>query len=355
MPQPNAELPAGNPARRAAERAVAGALGLALLFILFNWSAKKLSGLYQHEPWQDDPYDALVSLSIFWVPLLTALCLMRALLWRRKAPQPIRRARELVRAGGVLLAVITATLASDWISVVLRVHRASWTGATAVAVAGLAAVSLASLAIAREVRRASRQQFPAVDGPDWLSDLISLGKQLTTRLGPLRPGATLVVLWADRCAVKAIRRHPLLVAGALSLAFGLSTALLQGLREGYSPLVYLVLFINHVASMFAYLAIIGAFLGITGTPSRQRATVRSATARQRAIHAGIAACVSIPITGAFRAELWSLLGQPGRHSQAYDLITLMFEAAATAAALAYAAETIIERAGRLTRLKSPQP
>ena len=354
MPEPYAELPAGDPTRKAAERAVAGTLGLALLFILFNWSAKKLPGLYQHEPWQDDPYDALVSLAIFWVPLLAALCLTRVLLWRREAPQPIRRARELLRASGVLLAVMAATLTSDWISVVLRVHRASWTGATAVAITGLTTVSLASLAIARELRRASRQPLPEVDGPDWLSDMVSLGKREAARLGPLRPCATRAAVLADRYAVKTIRRHPLLVAGALSLAFGLSTALGQGLQEGYTPLVYLVLFINHVASMFAYLAITGAFLGIAGTQSRQRPATRLAAARQRAVHAGIVACVSVPVTGAFRVELWSLLGRPGSHSQAYDLITLMLAGAATAAALAYAVETIVERAGR-ERPMAPQP
>jgi len=356
MLESNAQLPAGDPARRLAERAVAGTLGLALLFILFDWSAKKLPGLYRHEPWRDDPYDALVSLSVFWVPPLAALCLTRVLLWSRTAPQPIRRLRELLRVSGVLLAVMMATLASDWISVVLRVHRASWTGATAVAIAGLAAVSLASLAIARELRRASRHPFAEVAGPDWLSDVISLGKREAARLGPLRLCATRAVLVADRYVVEAIRRHPLLVAGALSLAFGLSTALLQGSREGYAPLVYVVLFMNHVAGMFAYLAITGAFLGISGTPSRQRAATRSAAARRRAVHAGIVACVSIPVTGAFRAELWSLLGRPGGHSQAYDLITLMLAAAAAVAAVTYAVETVLACAGRrrpASRIRQP--
>lgn len=122
IPEPNAPLPAGDPARRLAGCAIAGTLGLALLFILFNWSAKKVPEVYRHEPWQDDPYDGLISLSIFWVPLLAAPCLTRVLLWRCTAPQPIRRTRELLRASSVLLAVITATLASDWISVALRVH-----------------------------------------------------------------------------------------------------------------------------------------------------------------------------------------------------------------------------------------
>ncbi|HET9168103.1 MAG TPA: hypothetical protein VFN97_01670 [Actinospica sp.] len=339
MPEPNAELPAGDPARRPADRAVAGTLGLALLFVLYIWSAKKVPALYRHEPWQDDPYDALISLSLFWVPLLAVLCLARVLLWRRTAPQPVRRARELLRASAVLLAVMAATLASDWISVALRVHRASWTGATAVAVAGLAVVSLAALATARALRRASRQRFPQIEGPDWLTDMTALGNQAAARLGPLRPHATRVVLLTDRYAVNAVRRHPLLVAGGLSLAFAASTALAQGLREGYTLGVYLVLFINHLAGMFAYLALIGAFLGIAGTPP-QRAATRSAAVRRRAVHAGIAACVSIPVAGAFRTQLWSLLGQTGRLGP-YDLVTLMLAAAATTAALAYAAETTL--------------
>ncbi|HTJ71679.1 MAG TPA: hypothetical protein VL551_29335 [Actinospica sp.] len=349
IPEPSAELPAGDPARRAAERGIAGTLGLALLFILFIWSAKKIPELYRHEPWQDDPYDALISLSIFWVPLLAALCLTRVLLWRRTAPQPVRRTRELLRASCVLLVVITATLAGDWISVVLRVHQASWTGATAVAVAGLATVSLVAFATARALRRASRQPLPQADGPDWLTDMTSLGEQVTARLGPLRPHATRVVLVADRYAVKAVRRHPLLVAGGLSLAFGFTTALAQGLQEGYTLGVYLVLFLNHAAGMFAYLALLGAFLGIAGTPPQQRAVTQSAATRRRAVHAGIAACVSIPVAGAFRAQLWSLIGRPGSIGP-YGLIALMLAAAAAAAVLTYATETvtetITERAGR---------
>lgn len=354
---PNAQLPAGDPARRLAERAIAGTLGLALLFILFNWSAKKVPGLYRHEPWQDDPFDALVSLSIFWVPLMAVLCLTRVLLWRRSAPQPVRRVRELLQASGVLLAVMMTTLTSDWVSVLLRVHQASWTGATAVAITGLTVVSLASLAIARGLRRAWRQPFQrseAIDGPDWLSDMISLGEQEAARLGPLRPAATRVVRLADRYAATAIRRHPLLVAASLALAFGFSTSLGQGLREGYAFNVFLVLFINQVASMFAYLAITGAFLGIAGTPSRQLAAPQSSPGRRRAVRAGIAACVSVPIAGAFRAELWSLLGLPGSRSRAYDLIMLMLAAAAVGAALTYTAEAIRERVGRW-RPTRPRP
>ncbi|MBR7827852.1 hypothetical protein KDK95_16150 [Actinospica sp. MGRD01-02] len=347
------ELPAGDPARRLADRATAGTLGLALLFMLFTWPAKKVPELYLHEPWQDDPYDALISLSIFWVPLMAALCLTRVLPWRRTAPQPIRRTRELLRASRVLLAVITATLASDWISVALRVHEASWTGATAAAVAGLAAVSLAALATARALRRASRQPLPQADGPDWLTDMISLGDQVAARVGPMRPPAARTVLLADRLAVRAVRRHPLLVAGGLSLAFGFTTALAQGLQEGYTLGVYLVLFINHAAGMFAYLALIGAFLGIAGTPPQQRATTRSASARRRTVRAGIAACVSIPVAGAFRAQLWSLISRPER-LQPYELITLMLGAAVATAALTYATETIAGRSGR-RRPERPQP
>lgn len=213
-------------------------------------------------------------------------------------------------------------------------------------------VSIAALATARALRRASRQPLPQADGPDWLTDMIALGEQVAARFGQLRPHATRAVLLADRYAVKAISRHPLLVAGGPSLAFGFTTALAQGLQERYTLGVYLVLFMNHAAGMFAYLALIGAFLGIAGTP-RQRAATRSAAARRCAVRAGIAACVSIPVTGAFRAQLWSLLGQPGR-LQPYDLITLMLGAAAATAAPTYAAETITERAGR-RRPERPPP
>jgi hypothetical protein len=354
--EPNTELPVGDPARRQAERAILGALGLAVLFMLFNWTAKKLPGLFEHEPWRDDPYDVMVSLTIFWVPLLTLLCLMRVLPSRRKEPQPIRRLRELLRGSVVLLAVVAATLTSDWISVVLQVHRSIWNGDTAIAIGGLAVVSLAAVAIARALRRAARPPFPAVDGPDWLSDMVLAGKRVAGWLGPLRPIAMWAVLLVDRSVVNVVRRHPLLVAGALSLAFGLSTALLQGLAEGYTLPVYLVLFTNHVASMFAYLTITGAFLGLAGTPPQQRAGTRSTAARRHAVHAGIVACVSVPVTGAFRVVLWSALGgQPDRESQAYDLVAMMLTGAALMAVLTYVVETIMDRTGRWGPTSPQQP
>ncbi|MFJ9151976.1 hypothetical protein ACIRP7_28860 [Streptomyces sp. NPDC102270] len=52
-------------------------------------------------PWQDDPYDVMVSLVQFTVPMLALVIALRLLAWR--APGGADRARQTLRAAGVML------------------------------------------------------------------------------------------------------------------------------------------------------------------------------------------------------------------------------------------------------------
>ena len=63
-------LAAGDPARAAAGRAIISSLLAGCAFTAYLWGAKELRPLYVHEPWQDDPYDAVVSFAFICVPLL---------------------------------------------------------------------------------------------------------------------------------------------------------------------------------------------------------------------------------------------------------------------------------------------
>jgi hypothetical protein len=320
------QLRVGDPSRRVIGRAVLGSLWLAALFVASAVAAKELPALYVHEPWQDDPYDAVVSFAIFFVPVLAALCALRAPLCRRKAPLPVRRASDLLRASRVLVAVVLVTLAGDWISVALQAQRSAWSVATVVALGGLAAVSVASIAVARELRRAFRVPLGAVPGPDWLADAITLAERAAARLGVLRPFALRTVRWIDCQILARIRRYPLTAAGVLSLAFGAALATSQSVQEGYVASGFLLVLAVAATSMFAFLAIVGAHLGLTGDARRPAG---------RVTHAGVAACVSVPITLAFRAAVWSLLGFHGQPGW-LGLMLLMLVVATGAGVVAFA-------------------
>ena len=66
-------------------------------------------------PWQDDPYDVALSHSQFAVPMLAAVIAVRLLAWR--APGGQDRARQVVRATGMMTALIGLTLAFEWAAV----------------------------------------------------------------------------------------------------------------------------------------------------------------------------------------------------------------------------------------------
>ncbi len=329
------EFPVGDPARPQIGRAVLGSLLVAVVFVAFTWSAKELRGLYVHEPWQDDPYDAVVSFAIFFVPFLAGLCMLRVPLCRREASLPVRRALDLLRASCVLVGVVLVTLLSDWISVVLQAHRSVWTATTAVIICLLALVTALTVAVARELRRAGRQPLGRDNPPylpDWLADAVTLAEREATRLGPWRRNALSALRWVDRRVVAAARRHPLAAAAALSLAFGIAADIPKAVEEGYAPRGLLLVFAVSACSMFAFLVIVGTHLNLAG---------QGQWPKGRIVHAFVAACVSLPLAGAFRGSIWSLLGDSGRHSGWTRLWVLLLLAAVMTAVATFAVESFL--------------
>jgi hypothetical protein len=67
------ELAVGEPVRRYAGLVIFSSLALASLFAAVTVVSKVMPALNLREPWQDDPYDGLVSLDFVLLPLLVAL------------------------------------------------------------------------------------------------------------------------------------------------------------------------------------------------------------------------------------------------------------------------------------------
>ncbi len=143
-------------------------------FTAFAVITTQVHGVRMGSPWQDDPYNGVVSLTQFFVPALAVLVLARTTLCRRRVPQPVFRIDQLLRAAVVGTLLVAVTVAVDWLAVAVHADRRLWDQGTRwliIALIPLTAVVIASL---RLQRRAFRQ-LPSRDrrrpDGDWLDDL----------------------------------------------------------------------------------------------------------------------------------------------------------------------------------------
>ena len=317
-------LPAGDPARRVVRSAFGAVLFAAALFETFAVVTTQVRPLRAHSPWQNDPYDTVVSFTVFFVPLVCGLCLVRVQLFRRGLPLEIFRVRDLLRACAVVLGLIGITLVTDWTGVVLRADRATWTRATLLLAGMLAVTSCAAAAAGIALSWASRQ--PSLAGRDvprssvdWAGDLVAVADRLTRRLGPLGPAAGQVSRWLRTGVLDGrwgARRHPLWWAGGAAVAFGSLLAVAAAREEGFSPVLPLFLSVG-ACGMFAFLVTGGAFLGIV------RGATPSSGGRRRLIDAMVATCASVPVALALRDSLWWIVGSTGDRAGLGQLAMLL--------------------------------
>ncbi|MDL4816605.1 hypothetical protein [Actinomadura opuntiae] len=290
------------PTRR--PRAVPAGLGLACLFEALTVLATQDEGVRAMSPWQDDPYDAMVSLAQFAVPALAAVIALRLLAWR--APGGPDRLRQTVRATAAMTALIGLTLAFEWAAVAAaRPAR----GTTWALIAGLAVNSVFTVIVAGMLARCrgTRGRWQH----DWLGDVLVV----VQRIPVLRR-------WATPNAADLVRRHAMTVfvlAAALAAA-GIVGALAIGERWTNPWLVAWALVVEFTSNL-AFCVITNAVAGFIARPERTRT--------RRAAEASIVAgCVAIQVAMAFRTALW-----PGPLTSVADLSALTLGAgAATAAA-----------------------
>jgi len=329
------DLPVGDPARPGLGRAVFGSLLVSIVFVAFTWFAKEVPAFGNHAPWQDDPYDAVVSFAIFFVPLLIGLCALRVPLCRRNAPLPVRRVVDLVRGSRTLLVVVGVTLASDWASVLLGAERRTWTAITGLLVSLLALLTALTVIIVVAVWRATRgfDRAPTSLQPDWASDAITLGEHAAARLGPQRDRALRALHCLDQRLVAPARHRPLYAAAALSVAFSAAVTGSRAIEEGVG-ISLLLFFAVGTTGMFAFLAAVGRHLQLLGA---RRA------APSVAVHAAVLGCATVPLTLAFRNSLWWIIGQNQRTAGSAEFFVLAIVVAAVTVLLFLARETLRRR------------
>jgi hypothetical protein len=123
---------------------------LGVSFTTFAWLTTQNHAIRAGSPWQDDPYDAVVSFTEFLVPTLIVLIGARALLWRPHQPQPLFRVAQMLRAARVCSLLVAGTVATDGVAAALhadhqyRKANTPWLIASLALIAALTAASLAT-------------------------------------------------------------------------------------------------------------------------------------------------------------------------------------------------------------------
>ena len=283
----------GDPARRRTGMAAGMALWTAASFVAYLWIAKEIGLLYVHEPWQNDPYDAVVSFAFFFVAILAALCLTRAAMCKSAKPLPVRRVRELLIASRLMLAIAGVTLAAEWMSVALGVERPLWNSTTVVMLVALGFMTSAVVVTGVLVIGVLRSTPAAEGGPDWWSDASEVIDEYWPPglpLGELLPRFIKRVI--DRVG-RVTRGRPFATAAIASMGFGGLLAISQGLAEdGFAPPVFILYMSVAAASMFAFLLTVGSHLHFAGErppmAGRSRRFADSAAAAAAAFAASLA-------------------------------------------------------------------
>ncbi len=264
------ELSVGERARRHAGLAIAVSLALVTLFALLTWLSKETRALYMRQPWQDDPYDALVSLDFVLLPLLVAIGALRVQLCRRYLVLPARRLVDLLRLCRATVVVCLVTQLAEWIAVFLRLHHATWTAATAWQVAALLALTVAmvcaSVLLRRSVRAVSRVACAGAQ-PDWLADAVTLGLLVSAVLRRRGDRVRDVVRWTDTHVVTRVRTRPVAAAALLSSVLALPYVGAKIVFEGYPPALVLLSFAFPAAALFALIVLIGRYLRVVAPRS----------------------------------------------------------------------------------------
>jgi hypothetical protein len=338
MSTPALSLRGGDPSRRALRRAVVVVLVSAVVFMAVELPVKQFLGAYDHAPWSNDPYDAVTSFAVFFVPLVIFVALVRVALCRRAQPLPLSRALGILRCGRVALATIGGTLLAEWVSVVLQANRAEWNGITPWLVVLLAlttiAVTPAWVLLRRAAVRMPREATGASPGPDWFSDVVTLAEDIAAWLGPLARLAGAAIRWLNRWVVASIRRFPIAAAAGAALAFGVLLALNTLLREGAGPALWIDVVVGSTG-MFAFLVAAGAYVGLVrrGRPA--------AGARRRAVDAAVIGCAAVPAALGFREWLWWVVGSDGGSGSPASLGELLLVAALATSCVVFAGETLL--------------
>ena len=295
-------LAVGDLQRDSLGRAVGAVLAVSAVFYADIWISKEIPVLYVRTPWQDDPYDAVISFMFVAVPLLACLAAVRIRLCRRFEPLPIRRALNLVQICWLLCMAMGVTLGSEWVNLAVGGHPLADTSSSIGLVAALVMMSAAVLTVTIRLRKARRSTWAkrqAPQQPDWLADAVTLLEREASRFG--RPGAVTarVARSIDRSLIARVRRHPLWATAAFAVALSLFTDSPQIVLEGYRPTLAVWFVAVSSCSVFAFVVIAARYLHLIEQPRRRSSPY---------VYASVLTTLCVPVAASFRGSLWWIVG-----------------------------------------------
>jgi hypothetical protein len=259
------ELAAGERVRGQARTAIFAALALASVFAVWTWASKENVTLNACQPWQDDPFDVMVSLDFVILPLLVAMGAARVQLCRRDQVLPTRRLVDVLRVCSAAIGVSLATELSQWVAVALGLHGSEWTAITTWQVVVLAALTSATLVAVTLLWRSSRAVGRVAEAgaqPDWLTDAPGFGLLLARRLGRHGGWAQTAIRWTDERVADRVRRHPVAAAALLAAILALPFPVSKALFEGYPTALVLLSFAFPATGLFVFTVVVGRYLRV---------------------------------------------------------------------------------------------
>lgn len=295
-----------DPRRSQIRRTVFGTLWAAAIFFTFA-ATKMIKPIYCHAPWFNDPYDTVISFTMFFVPLVVACLLVQVSLCRRSEALSTIRVGNVLRACRVAIGAILVDLASTWLAFALRANSTEWTpSATGVEIGLLvlstSAILLATCHVARTPRLLTSAQLHDPHGPDWIGDAVTVAKRESHWFGPLRRLVDGVATWTDHVVQLKVRRHLIIAAATVSSIFGVSVFGWQRYREGYFLSVALLAMGLGFCAMYAFLIPTGWYFGLV------RSTNPSSGRQRQVLDSSVVACGAAIVALAFRGNLWRFIG-----------------------------------------------
>ncbi|WP_369392916.1 hypothetical protein AB5J72_39050 [Streptomyces sp. CG1] len=278
---------------RASTATIRAGLGVAGVFEAWTVLATQDKTVRAASPWQDDPYDVVVSLTQFTVPALALVIALRLLAWQ--APGGPDRARQTVRAAAAMITLVGLTLATEWAAVAVKAPSFTGTWAS-VLIGGLAVNSVLTVLVAVLLVRRRRGRGRAGERRsdwrhDWLGDAVFICGRIPVLRRLVGPDT------ADW-----VRRHAMTVFVVLSALAAAGITGAQAVGEGWTdPLLIAWMLIVVATSDLAFCVISNAVAGFVARPPRPRS-------RRIAEASVVAGCVAISGATAFRDTLWPLFG-----------------------------------------------
>lgn len=289
-PGPVDQPPFRHPSERRRRMTITLSVAVAVLFEAMTLLGTQDKAVRAASPWQDDPYDAVVSVAQFAVPVLGLVIGVRLLAWH--LPGGPDRAHQMLRAAAVMSWAVAVTVGFEWAAVATGAHRAGRNGWTQALLAGLLGTSLLTvivvvLLVCARYPRGSSDSWHH----DWLDDLVLLGQRLPV-----------VRRWPIARAAVSARLHAMRIFAAVSvLAASLIVGALAVGELWTDPLLIGWAFAVESTSIMAFCVISNTIAGFIARPPRNRV-------RRILEISGMVGCVTVQVAAAFRDTVWNIVG-----------------------------------------------